>query len=250
MKANLFTVLCALAASLCIIAPAKANEQAGVKCPDGTKSEITNGNKHLTCSKQVTYKLASICSPIVFRTILPSFTGNIVMEPTGRDQCLAVGTGTKTNAVMAPPQLGMPAADKFHIVINQSGPDHFEAVVSEFFFPQGALIPYVGDKSKGVSCPAGFDGDVKFDGKGIRCDKIVRDQVSADCDFGFTLRQDDRGNEDRCLGISEGPTKPKGITFIQLQAENALPNIQWFLRKANGADSWQKKSFAFPNASL
>lgn len=251
MKTRYIATVGFLAASLWMQTAAHANEVTGVTCPAGSTATISNGDKKLTCSVTKTYTLDSICSPLVFKSILPTVGLNVVMQPAGSDKCLAVVSGKTSPSVMAPPLPGMPAASEFHRVVNNSGPDRFEATVREYSFPEGATLPYVGDASNGVSCPSGYDGDKRPDGKGIRCDKVERNNVQADCDFGWTLRVDDQGRDtDKCIGINGvGPTKPRGISKVQFDLEDALPNVKWHLDVNNGADKWKKKLYAFPHAN-
>jgi len=251
MKTPYIATLGFLAASLWMSTAAHANEVTGVTCPSGFTATTSNGDKKLTCSVNKTYTRQSICSPIVFNGILPTAKLNVVMQPSGSDKCLAVVSGKTTSSVMEPPLPGMPEAKTFRRVVSGSGPDRFEATVTEYAFPQGATLPYIGDAAKGVSCPSGYDGDKRSDGRGIRCDKIDRNNVAADCDFGWTLRVDDLGrNEDKCIGINgPGPTKPRGMTKVQFDIENALPQVKWHLAKNNGSDKWKKKLYAFPRAN-
>ena len=243
MNKSIIGTLATLTASFWMLSPAQANEETGVSCPAGTQAEITNGNKKLKCSVQKTYRLDSICSPLT----LTGPSSSVVMRPEGRDQCAPLIKGNVVNAQMAPPLPGYPSADRFVLVINPTGPDHFEAQVKEYHYPTGGPI-YLGDKSKGVDCPAGYDGDAVGGGRGIRCDKQDGGLRAADCDFGWTLRRDDNGNQDRCLGINTGPTKPAGMTKVQLDLENALGSVKWKLHKNTGADQWERIVFAFPNS--
>lgn len=238
-------VLAAAVAALLPQAHANTPEE-GLQCPAGSTPEFGPGNTVLKCKLPNKWKRDSICSPLVFKSLLPSFSGNVVMEPNGSDQCLAVGAGRRTPSVMSPRLPNMPEDRDFTRVVNAGGPDHFEA--DRYVFPVGA--PLAGNASKGVQCPSGFEGAVRFEGKGLRCSKLVRDGVEADCDFGWTLRPDDRGTQDRCLGPNDGPTKPKGITFAQFQAENALPTTRWSLLQLTGPDRWRKYQFMYPLPSL
>ena len=229
---------------------AHANEQEGVKCRAGYEATITDGNRHLTCSSPRTFTLGSVCSPLTFSQAgipLPPNT-NIIMQPSGQDTCLAVGVGKSTPSQMTPPLPGYPAASAFQRVVVANGPDRFEAKVIEYAFPERGPV-YLGNPSKGVRCASGYDGDVKFDGKGIRCDKNDGPPKTADCDIGWTVDRDRNGKEDRCLGLNEGPTKPQGMTKIQHDFDRALGNVGWLLDKNPGSDRWQRKVYVFPAAS-
>jgi hypothetical protein len=243
-------------------APAIAGPQQGVKCPSGFTATITDENRKLVCSRNKTYELASICSPVAFSNAGITVGGNIVMEPndpTG-DKCLAVVTGQKVPSVMSPPLPGYPPVSAFKRVNNTSGPDKFVATVAEYAFPEGktTLPPYLGDASKGVRCPSGWDGDKVYDGKGIRCDKYDGAPKPADCDgialgplgLGWRWQQDHVGAEDRCIPMGAGnhvSTKPQGMTGVQFDAERASDSVGWVLNKRSGArDTWQRKVYAFP----
>jgi hypothetical protein len=252
----------ALATTLFLLAvPAHAGPQQGVTCPADFSAAISTDHRNLKCQKTVRYVHKSVCSPVAFSSKNIRITGNIVMEPTGVDQCLAVGAGTKTDSVMEPPLPGEPPYTAFRRVVNQTGPDTFVAEgVVQHSFPVGTPFPYVGNAANGVTCPSGFDGDKVADGRGIRCDRYDGPERGADCDFvgagpvalGWNLQRDHRGAEDRCLpvaGGADGPTKPVGMTKIQHDAERASDSIGWILRKNSGADKWQRKVYEFPRSN-
>jgi hypothetical protein len=202
-----------------------AGEQQGVQCPSGFEAHLSNGNKKLTCSRERVFHLASICSPVAFTSQgkVAQLNTNITMDPTDKDQCLATVTGAKVYSVMAPPQPGYPDASMFTRKTNPSGPDVFEAKVVEFAFPTGSTFPYVGNAVNGVSCPSGYDGDSRFNGRGIRCDKLDGAPKNADCDFPWSILRDDQGNRDTCiLNNQRGETKPQGMTHIQLDVERKV----------------------------
>lgn len=259
MNRLLFT---AAAAAVALVAntpaPAQAGEQQGVKCPQGFEAHISNGNRRLVCSREKTYELASICSPIVVGNQSVNLKQQVVMDPKGDDHCLAVVTGQRTRAVASPPLPGYPALSAFRHVSNNHGPDKYVATAQEYAFPQGAL-PYVGDASKGVTCPSGYDGDSRYEGRGIRCDKNDGPRRGADCDgvhvdiisLGWRLEVDHKGQEDRCLKSAVGDdsaTKPSGVLYPVFQAERALDNVGWWLDKRNGGDQWQRKVYAYPRS--
>lgn len=220
--------------------------QEGVRCPDGFEVTIGSDNRSLICGRPFTLK--SICSPIAFSSKGLKVSGNIVMDSKGSDRCLAVATGSATASVMEPPRPGYPAPGTFKRVVDANGPDRFVAPGREFAFPVDGPDYLIGDRSKGVRCPAGYDGDRRFNGRGIRCDKWDGPARAADCDFGWTLRVDDQGGkEDRCLGVNQGPTKPKGMTKVHHDADRALPTVGWVLDKRTGPDTWRRKVYAYPS---
>jgi hypothetical protein len=261
-KPALAALATAVAAAFFAAAPAHAGEQQGVKCPDGFEAHISNDNRKLVCSRR--YTLQSVCSPAVFAASGLKFNGNIVMDPVGRDggidQCMAVGAGRKVDSVMSPPLPGYPALATFERKKHPTGPDKFESSTIEYAFPVGGRT-YVGDASKGVQCPAGYDGDQRFNGRGIRCDKLDGPPKTADCDglnagivsIGWELKIDRRGNEDRCVptgGGSDGPTKPEGMTKVHHDAERALDNVGWVLKDRDGRDRWQRKVYVWPKGDF
>lgn len=229
---------------------AHAGEQDGVKCPAGYDATISNGNKKLTCSKERTFQLASICSPIAFNgNGKVNVNTNITMNANGSDTCLAAVTGAAVASVMAPPPVGYPAASMFQRVVRATQPDVFEAKVLEFKFPEGGH-PYLGNAVNGVSCAPGFDGDSRFSGRGIRCDKLDGAPKNADCDFPWSILRDEQGNKDVCiLANQRGETKPQGMTHVQLDIERALPMVGWVLDTRNGTDRWQRKVYEFPRSN-
>ena len=258
----LAAIATAVAATFLAPAPAHAGEQQGVKCPDGFEAHISDCNRKLVCSRR--YTLQSICSPAVFASSGLKFNGNIVMDPVGRDggidQCLAVGTGRKVDSVMSPPLPGYPALATFERKKHPTGPDKFESSKIEYAFPVGGP-DFFGDASKGVHCPGGYDGDARFNGRGIRCDKNDGAPRQADCDglhagivsVGWELKVDKRGNEDRCVPTasgSDGPTKPAGMTKVQHDAERASDRIGWVLNDRDGRDRWQRKVYAWPKSDF
>lgn len=261
---NKLLILVPVVAAIGMAAPAAhAGAQQGVKCPSGFDAVISDGNKKLVCRTTKRYELMSICSPVVFTSSgLKLPTGNIVMDPVGRDggkdQCLAVITGAKVDAVASPLLPGYPPLSAFEFQKNPTTPDKWVATRTEYAFPTGTTYP-VGNPANGVSCPAGYDGDKVFDGRGIRCDKLDGSPKPADCDgvaagpvaIGWRWERDHVGSEDRCVPMGtgdHGPTKPQGMTKVQLDLERASDEIGWILDKNSGArDTWQRKVYRFPN---
>lgn len=243
-----------VAASGYLLAPvtAHASPKEGVRCPAGFTASITDGNKKLVCFRERSYNKASICSPVAFGAGKVALNTNITMDPTGTDQCLAVGAGTKVESVMAPPLPGEPAPSEFRRFVNATGPDTFVANVKEFEFPQGAL-PYnpTHDRSKGVRCPAGFDGDAMANGNGIRCDKTVKRTPMCQnvAGVGWTLEVK-RDAFDVCNGPlgAKGPTKPEGEHLHSGRDGDG----GWDLVKDGGRgseDQWRKGEFRYPESS-
>ena len=86
MNKFLFTVAAAAVAVLANApAPAQAGEQQGVKCPQGFEAQKSNGNRKLVCSREKTYELASICSPVVVGKQSVTLKPQVVMDPKGPD---------------------------------------------------------------------------------------------------------------------------------------------------------------------
>jgi len=247
-----FTSLAAAAATVLLagVAPtaAHAGEQQGVQCPNGATVQISNANKTLKCVRTETIERPAVCSPLIFQRN-GDVTGNVrvIHITTGLDVCKMVA-GTATAAPQVVPLPGDPPASAF-TQVTQPGADVFRATRTVFVYPVGGPIYNVlDDESKGVTCPSGFDGDVRFGGRGIRCDKQVMTRA-ADCDFLYSLLPDEQGRTDRCvLNNVRGPTKPEGLTFVQQQAENTLSHIQWMLDTRPGTDRWLKKEFSFPRS--
>jgi hypothetical protein len=247
-----FTSLAAAAATVLLagVAPtaAHAGEQQGVQCPSGATVQISNANKTLKCVQTVNIDRPAVCSPVVFQR-----NGDVIInvrvrhDTNGRDVCVMVG-GTATAAPQFVPLPGDPSASAFTQVA-LPGTDVFRATRTVFVYPVGGPIYNVlDDESKGVTCPSGFDGDVSFGGRGIRCDKQVMTRA-ADCDFLFSFLRDNVGTRDRCtLNNQPGPTKPQGMTHVQKQIENGLSHIQWTLDTRPGTDRWLKKEFSFPRS--
>ena len=247
-----FNALAAAAAVVMLagVAPgaAHASQQQGVRCPDGTTAGLSPDNKTLKCSRTVTIERPAICSPAVFqRNGDVTLNVRVQHNTAGRDVCKMLG-GSATAAPQFVRLPGDPALSLF-TQVERSGVDVFSVTTTRYFFPEGGPVYNpLDDASKGVSCPTGFDGDASFGGRGIRCDKQVAIRA-ADCDFLYSLLEDRVGRTDQCvLNNQLGPTKPQGMTFVQKQAENALPHIQWLLDARNDADRWIKKEFTFPRS--
>lgn len=227
---------------------ALAGEQQGVRCPSGFEALISDGNKKLVCRKVIPYQRDAICPPAY----------NLVNAGAALDQCVVKVPNTVIAHRVPPTALPIVAAPGQKVVselaqqANPNGLDKFVATVHEFSFPQGRLLPYVGDASKGVVCPEGFDGDAVFTGRGIRCDNRDGGPRSADCDgiVGWEWKRDFAGAEDRCRNLvtgATGPTKPEGMSKVQHDLERASDKVGWVLNKNAGArDTWQRKVYEFP----
>lgn len=218
-----------------------ASEQEGVKCPNGYSADISNGNKSLKCSKDKTYTLTAICPP-----------QSAPMDPKGEDRCLPLLSGTTRPSIMPPlPTLpGFPSASCFRRIVVANAADNFVCQGKEYVFPQGTIYNPLHKPTNGVQCPSGYDGDVQFGGKGIRCRKNDGGAKPADCDFPWSWEKDRDGNKDQCvLANQAGPTVPHGITKIQLDIEKARGDISWHLDVRSGRDSWQKRIYKYPSSS-
>ena len=211
---------------------ASAGEQDGVQCPSAFAAEISDSNRALKCVKKAAYRLKSVCH------------GFDLLTESGTDDCFGIERGNHYPSIPALGLPGTPPASEFRRIINKTGIDEF--VADDFRWPV-KLPPYSGDPSKGVRCASGWDGDEEFSGDGIRCDKYQGSPIEADCDFGWTVDRDRLGQEDRCLGVNEGPTKPMGMTKVQFDVERALPTVGWVLDKRSGTDLWRKKVYRYPD---
>jgi len=210
-------------------AHAAIDPTAGVRCPAGFEAHFSEGNRRMTCSRDRTYTLQSICIG--------------AMDPRGSDTCLPVGTGRVTPSLMSPPLPGYPALNQFRRVVVDNGPDRFVATGKEWVYPVGGL-PMVGNASRGVACHPDARGE-QHNG-GLRCVRVA-DPVPADCDFPWSVLRDQSGPRDRCtLANQTGPTKPRGMTKIQFDVDNALPAVRWSLQARPGTDQWQRRLYSFP----
>jgi hypothetical protein len=227
---------------------AHAGPQQGVYCPSGFSALISNGNKHLICRKVIPYERDAIC--------LPAY--KLVNNGSALDMCEMIVPSTNVVSRLAPtavpivPTPGQVVVEDLTQQVNPNGLDKFVATVHEFSFPKGRSLPYIGDASRGVECPEGFDGDKTHNDRGIRCDKYDGSPRSADCDgiVGWEWRKDFSGAEDRCRNIvtgATGPTKPEGMTKVQHDLERSSNEIGWILNEKSGArDTWQRKVYKFP----
>lgn len=226
---------------------AQAGPQQGVRCPSGFEARISDGNRKLVCRKVIPFERDAICPPAY----------NLVNNGATRDLCVVRVPNTGIAHQVAPtaaPIVTTPwqvVVEPLEQAVNPNGLDKFKATIHEFSFPEQGSV-YVGDASKGVVCPDGFDGDKVHNGRGIRCDKNDGSARSADCDgiVGWEWKKDFSGNEDRCRNIvtgETGPTKPEGMTKIQHDLERKSDEIGWVLNKRPDArDTWQRKVYRFP----
>jgi hypothetical protein len=221
---------------------ARAGEQQGVRCGAGYEAEISDSNRALKCVDRNAYQLDSVCPRV--RALVDGALGvRGVMLEDGSDQCYVDGRTVPSIPAYGLP--GYPPASSFRRIVSKTTTDLF--VADKYHWPTADLTLYSGNPSKGVHCPSGFDGDLAYSGTGIRCDKYDGSPVEADCDVGWGVVRDKLGQEDRCVGVNEGPTKPMGMTKIQFDIERALPTVGWVLDKRNGTDLWRKKIYRWPN---
>lgn len=245
---GLTAITAATALWLAVPGSAHAGQQQGVQCPSGSTAIIGTDNKSLKCSKVETIERDAQCLALNVNK-QGSLDPNVRIEhvTAGKDVCKVPG-GTATSPAQFIPLPGDPPVASFR-QIEQPGKDVFRATRTVFVFPEkGPIYNPLHNAANGVTCPAGYDGDRVFDGKGIRCDKLDGSPRNGDCDIGFTRVADRKGNEDRCLGLNEGPTKPRGMTFVQHQLERESDQIGWVLNAPAGQDTWQRKVYAFPNS--
>ena len=238
------------------VPPAHAGAQQGVRCPSGFDALISEGDRRLVCRKVISFQRDAICPPTQVVGLPPY---QLVNRGTALDMCVATVPNTNPPITHSVAPTALPiattpwqkVASELKQVANPNGLDKFVATVHEFAFPELGSV-YVGDASKGVVCPAGFDGDKVYSGRGIRCDKLDGSPRSADCDgiVGWEWKRDLAGAEDRCRNIvtgATGPTKPDGMTKVQHDLERQSDGIGWVLNKISGArDTWQRKVYRFP----
>jgi|GEM_PF-3657393 len=238
-----------IAAALGGTTAAQAGPQQGVRCPDGTTATISDGNKLLKCSTTEPVEREAFCSPVALGNQANlDVNARIVHHTNGKDFC-SDPTGKVRGNVQFLPLPGDPPASQFQHV-TQPGKDVFRATKTHYRFPSGGPIYNPLHKAElGVRCQSGWDGDAVFGGNGIRCDRNDGAPREADCDTLWTRDNDRRGEEDRCMGPNEGPTKPRGMTKVQFDAERALDTVGWVLDKRPGVDRWQRRVYAYPVSS-
>ena len=239
-----------VAATWATLPAAHANTPAeGVKCPAGTTAQLSNGDRKLVCRFEERIERASVCSPVVFQNNGDiNLNQRIELITAGSDTCRAVSTGA-----VAPPQaLLLPGDDasQFRREV-RPGADVFVRVKTSFKFPEGGPV-YLGDASKGVVCPSGFDGDPSFSGRGLRCDR--RELRMAVCDVGWTVERN--AGTDRCfmeqvvfgnkVHVDGQYTIPQGSTGLVGNPESH----GWNLRRDHQGqvDFWAReaKDYRFP----
>ena len=242
----------AVAAGLLMAPVAHANtEQEGVRCPGGSSAQISNDNRKLVCATEERIERASVCSALVFNNNGDiNLNQRIEMIEAGADTCKAVTTGAT-----APSQALLLPGDNvanFHREV-RAGKDVFVYLKPTYVFPVGGPN-YVGNAANGVHCEAGFDGDVTFSGKGIRCDR--RELRKAVCDLGWKI---DRNNgKDKCyieqvvfgntVRVDGQYTIPEGSTGLLGNPETHGWNLK--LDHSGNVDFWAKeaKDYRFPTS--
>jgi hypothetical protein len=247
-----------VAALAWVAAPAHANTPAeGVKCPSGTVAKISDGERKLVCEGEERIERASVCSPIVFKgNGSIDLNTRIEMVSAGSDTCQARNTAGAVIATVPSQALFLPGDDptQFSREVRSSGADVFVRTRKAYRFPEGGPN-YSGDPSKGVRCETGYDGDARFSGRGIRCDRY--EVKKAVCDFGWQI---DRNNGlDRCfidkivfgnrVRVDGQYTIPEGTTGLTGNPETNGWNL---VQDYNGTqiDHWRKeaKDYRFPKA--
>ena len=233
---------------------AHANTTAeGVKCPTGTSARLSNSDRKLVCETEERVERASVCSPLVFKNN-GDVNLNTRIEPqlSGSDSCVARNTAGAVVATQPSQALFLPGDDptQFRREV-RPGADVFVATKKAYRFPVGGPV-YLGDASKGVSCPAGYDGDSSFGGQGLRCDR--RELRKAMCDIGWTM--DRNSGTDKCfiqqtvfgnsVRVDGQFTIPDGLTGLLGNPESH----GWDLRRdhSGSVDYWAKeaKDYRFP----
>jgi len=235
-------------------AAALAGPQQGVRCAAGVKGEILPGGPVLRCHKEVQIERPAVCTAEAFRAahkpLPPDANGGSLIRTSGLDVC-QYHQG-RPDWVVAPPipkrESDDPGRGEFE-QIPLPGADVFRALSKVYEFPQDGPVYNPFHKPKlGVRCPAGWNA-VPMGTIALRCEKLDGPSVQADCDALWTRDNDKRGLEDRCLGLNEGPTKPRGITKVQFDIDRARDDVSWHLQEQAGVDRWQRKVYAYPVSS-
>ena len=237
-----------------MVPAAQANTaQQGVKCPSGSTVKISDGNKHLVCEAEERVERASVCSGVIFKGNGDiTLTQRIELINTGSDVCRGVTTGATQPSQILP--LPGDNINDFHREVRANANDVFVRTKKVYKFPEGGPV-YIGDASHGVQCEAGYDGDVMFDGKGIRCDR--REYRKATCDIGWTF--DPNPGTDKCfiektvfgnkVRVDGQYTIPEGTTGVVGNPEQ----LGWDLKKDHNGnrDYWARegKDYRFPKSN-
>ena len=230
---------------------AMAGPMQGVRCPLGTEADIGPDNKSLKCSKNEEVRRDVICSPVSLkRTGEIKGSVAIALRDGGSqpDQCVMGTLGEPANSFLPLP--GDPASTdpawKRKTVPN--GTDYYFVTKKVYVFPEeGPIYNPTHNAENGVKCPALYDGDRKFNDRGIRCDKVEATR-SANCDIGWRIWHDFKGREDVCRGAWDGPTVPDGITKAQFELERGSDRMSWGLVVKQGPDDWRKKIYEYPQS--
>lgn len=253
-KQTLIHIAAVLTLAAAAAPAAHANTAAeGVKCPTGTTAKLSNNDRKLVCEGEERVERASVCSPVVFRN-----NGDINLNTridhvkAGSDTCVARNTAGAAIATQPSQALLLPGDDptQFRREVRPDG-DVFVAIRKAYRFPQGGPV-YLGDASKGVSCPTGFDGDAKFGGQGMRCDR--REYRKASCDIGWQM--DRNAGTDKCfiekevfgnrVRVDGQYTIPEGLTGLLGNPDSH----GWDLKRDHdgSVDYWSKeaKDYRFP----
>lgn len=240
-----------------LAAPAHANTaEEGVRCPSGTTATISAEDRKLVCQGVEKIERPSVCSPIVFKNNGSiDLNTRIVMATAGSDLCVARNTAGAMIASAPSQTVFLPGDDPTQFTREvRDGIDAFVRTRTVYRFPEGGPN-YSGDASKGVVCPGGYDGDKRFNDRGIRCDRY--EQRKAVCDIGWQI--DRNVGLDRCfidkivfgnrVRVDGQYTIPEGTTGLTGNPETHGWNL---VKDRNGeqTDYWKKeaKDFRFPVA--
>jgi hypothetical protein len=211
------------------------------------KGEIVPGGPSLLCFKLVEIERPGECSATtVSGAPVPSaLRGEIRYTATPvLDICTAKGLEVRVQAKRQPddPFTGF-------VQVSLPGADVFSATVKKHEFPGGGAVfnPFHFPKL-GVRCPVGWNA-VPMGTNTLRCEKLDGPSIQADCDALWTRDNDKRGLEDRCIGMNEGPTKPRGMTKLQFDLDRSRDDVSWHLQEKAGIDRWQRKVYTFPISS-
>lgn len=239
MAVSLLTGAAALAPQAAIAGPKE-----GVHCPSGFSASYHNDDDRLVCSRVKVIERDSLCSAVTASrgNIGVSYKMDYRVVPNGTDQCVSNDGGRAATQFIPLP--GDPAHTQFVRRERADGRDYFEARVTEYRLPEGAVYNPLANAQQGVSCPGSFEG--KRVANGLKCEAVTKIAVSA-CDFGWTLRVDDlQRDPDRCIGINgPGPTVPDGVFAAGKAADEAL-GADWRVTIRNNRDSWRRIEWRLP----
>ena len=195
----------------------------GVSCPANSDGNYQNGV--LKCKRVYVEQRASVC-PI-----------GMVMNSIGSDKCESLTSGPTLNsrAQLFPTDPANPQIAR-ELDAGQGSLDRFNVTFTKFEFPNGSLLPLVGNADRGVKCPSGSTARTANNEDTLVCESERRNSA---CLGLYVI--DKRGGVDKCIVSLNGkiidtqPTVPSG----------ELTSIGWTFDKngpAGGSsrDQWVK----------